>query len=225
VNLHFLLKNNNPVGVKLASLAYSFAVENHPFVSGHPPTGLQIRADGVSDLSFPAHVEFRDLAATLEVFLQKNTASYTASGSVGVDTPIGVVTFPLSHSGTFDVPKIPAISIQAPTLNNISFSGAHLTLPIALNNRNSFPLPFAGMSTQVTVAGAQVVAPSIPAQSALAAHEQRVVNLGVDINFASAGLAVANALRTKRADIGLRGNINVGGLSLPVNLNQTVNFR
>jgi LEA14-like dessication related protein len=226
VNLHFTVKNDNPVGLKLASLSYNFAVENHPFISGKPQNGLNIPADGIGNLAFPAHVEFKDLAATVETFLHKDVAAYTASGQVGLDTPIGIVNLPISHSGTFDVPKVPAVSIESPTLNNISFSGAHLTLPIAIDNgRNFFPIPLGGLSSSVTVGGAQAFAPSIPAQSALAAREKRVVNLGVDVNFAQAGMAVANAIRSHRADIGLTGNLNVGGLNVPVNFRQTFMLR
>lgn len=226
LNLHFNLKNDNPIGLKLASLSYNFAVENHPFFSGKPPNGLNVRADGVTPLAFPAHVEFKDLAATIQTFLNKDTAAYTASGSVGVDTPVGVVTLPISHSGTFDVPKVPAVSIQQPTLNNISFSGAHLTVPIQIDNaRNFFPIPLGGLSSNITIGGAPAFAPGIPPQSPLAPREKRVVNLGVDVNFAQAGLAVANAIRNRRADIGLNGNLSVGGLNVPVNFRQTFNLR
>lgn len=226
LNLHFNLHNDNPVGLKLASLSYNFAVENHPFFSGKPANGLQVRADGVTPLAFPAHVEFKYLAATIQTFLTKDVASYTASGSIGVSTPVGVVTLPLSKSGTFTVPKIPAVSVQAPTLNNISFTGAHLTLPVQIDNgRNFFPIPLGGLSTAVTINGAPAFAPSIPGQSPLGAHEKRVVNLGVDVNFAQAGMAVANALRNRRADIGLNGNLSVGGMTVPVSFRQSFNLR
>jgi len=225
VNIHFNLKNDNPVGIKIAQLAYDFRVNNRPFLAGHPPNGLTINPDAISDLSFPAHVNFQDLAATIMDFLHNDTASYTASGSIGVQTPIGVLTFPLSHSGNFPVPKVPDIQIQQPTLNNISLSSAHLTVPIALHNKNGFPIPFGGMSTQVLIGGAPAIAPSIPNQSALAPNETRIVNLGVDVNFMQAGMAVANAIRNKQANIQLRGSANIGGLQIPVNLNQNLVFR
>jgi LEA14-like dessication related protein len=225
VNVHFNLKNDNPVGVKIASLAYNFEVENRPVVSGHPPNGYEVKPNATVDLAFPAHVNFQDLAATVQVFLQKDVARYSASGSLGVNTPVGVVTFPLSHSGTFDVPKAPDVQINPPTLNSVTLSSAHLTVPILVHNKNGFPLPFGGLSTQVTVGGAPALAPSIPQQSALAPRESRVVNLGVDVNFVQAGMAVANAIRSRQADVGLRGNLNVGGLNVPVDVHKVFQFR
>ncbi|MBS2028620.1 MAG: LEA type 2 family protein [Deltaproteobacteria bacterium] len=224
VNVHFNLKNDNPVGIRIAQLAYDFRVNNHPFLAGHPPNGLTINPDTISDLSFPAHVEFRDLAATIEEFLHQDTANYTASGNIGVQTPIGVLTFPLSHSGSFPVPKLPDIQIQQPTLNNITLSSAHLTVPIALHNKNGFSIPFGGLSTQVFIGGAPAIAPTIPNQSALAPNETRVVPLGVDVNFMQAGMAVANAIRNRQANVQLRGTANIGGLQVPINLNQNLVF-
>lgn len=154
--------------------------------------------------------------------MQKDVAHYTAAGTVGVNTPIGVLNFPLSHSGMFDVPKLPEIQLQAPVLNNITLTSAHLSVPILIINKNSFPLPFGGLNTQVTIGGAAALAPAIQQQSALAPHENRSVNLGVDVNFMQAGMAVANAIRNRQADIGIRGTINVGGLNLPVNLHQNL---
>ena len=225
IDLHFLLHNDNPVAVSLASLAYDFRVENHPVISGHPANGVQVRANGVSDLSFPAHVAFAQLASTVQVFLTQDVASYTASGSVGVRTPVGIVTFPLSHTGTFKVPKLPTIQVQPPKLTRLSITGAHLNVPIVVHNRNAFALPFNGLATQVTLSGAPVVAPAIAPQSALAANQSRVINLGADVNFLQSGLAVANAIRNKRVVLGLHGALTVAGLRVPIDLNKVVNLQ
>lgn len=73
VNIHFNLKNDNDIGIKIASLSYNFEVEGRPFVSGHPPNGLEIKANSISNLSFPAHVNFQDLAATIEVSCRRTS--------------------------------------------------------------------------------------------------------------------------------------------------------
>ena len=225
VNLHFDLHNDNPVGLRIAQLAYNFAVEDHPLFAGRPPTGLNIRPDAVSELVFPAHVEFKDLAPTIETFLQKDVARYTASGQVGLDSPVGLISLPISHSGQFDVPKLPSVALQQPTLNNLSMQGAHLTIPVEITNRSSFPLPFSGLTSQVTLSGAAVAAPSLPAQSNLAAHERRVVNLGVDVNFYQAGTGVLRALQNRQVDVGYAGNLNVAGYGVPLNFRQNFNLR
>lgn len=225
VNLHFDLHNDNPIGLRIANLAYNFAVENHPFFAGRPPNGLNLRADAVSPLTFPAHVEFRDLAPTVETFLTKDVAHYTASGQVGLDTPVGLINLPINHAGVFDVPKLPAVALQQPTLNSLSMQGAHLTIPVEITNRNGFALPFSGLTSQVTLSGAPVATPALPAQSNLAAHERRVVNLGVDVNFFQAGTGVLRALQSRTVDVGYAGNLNVAGYGVPLAFRQTFNLR
>jgi LEA14-like dessication related protein len=220
IDLHWLLKNENPVGIDLASLSYAFAVENHPLISGHPPNGMKIQPNGISKLQFPAHVEFAALAQTVEIFLQKNTAHYEASGSIGVNTPIGVVTLPLSHDGQFTVPKLPEIHPIEPVLNSIDFSGAHLTFPLQVWNKNGFPLPFNGLSGSLTLGNSGVASSSIPQMNALAPNERRVVNVGVDVNFINAGLDVANAIQSRRVNLGYHGQLDVAGFKVPINVQQ-----
>jgi LEA14-like dessication related protein len=225
VDLHWLLRNDNPIGINLASLSYAFSVEGHPLVSGHPPNGLQIAAEGTSRLDFPAHVEFSALAPTVEVFLTKDVAHYTASGSVGINTPIGVITLPLSYSGQFPVPKLPDIQPIAPVLNSLDFNGAHLTFPLQIHNKNGFPLPFNGLSGALTLSGASVASSNVGTMNSLAPNETRVVNLGVDVNFMQAGLNVANALRNRNVAVGYRGSLNIAGFNVPINISQNFNLR
>lgn len=225
IDLHWILKNDNPIGVTLSSLSYAFAVENHPLVSGQPRNGVTVKANGASALEFPATVQFAALAATLETFLTKDKASYQASGSVGVNTPIGIINLPLSYASTFDVPKLPDIRPSAPQLNSISLTGAHLTFPLLVHNKNSFALPFNGLSGALQLGGSSVAASNIPASSALASGEQRTVNIGIDVNFLQSGMALYNAISNKAVDLSYKGSLNVAGINVPISVSQRFNLR
>lgn len=220
VNLHWNLKNENPVAIKLASLAYDFQVEGHPFVSGKPPNGLQVKANGNSFLSFPAHVEFKDLAQTIQVFLQKDVAAYTAKGQVGLQTPIGVVTLPMQYSGSFDVPKLPGVSPGAPSLKRLDLSGAAIAMPLVVTNKNRFGLPFNGLSGAVQLSGAKVGSTSIGAMNELGAGETRTVEVGIDVGFMQAGMAVMNAIQSRNVRIKYDGKLDVAGFAVPINFDQ-----
>ncbi len=225
VNLHWNLHNDNPVGLELASLSYAFSVENHQVVAGHPQNGFNIAANGVSPLAFPASVNFKDLAQTIEVFLTKDVAHYTASGSIGVKTPVGVITLPLSYSNQFPVPKVPEVRLMNPVINSINIQGAHLTLPLQVHNKNTFPLPFNGLSGGLTLSGANVASSQIGGMNAMAPNEQRVVNLGVDVNFFQSGMSLANAINSRSVDVAYHGNLNVAGVNVPINISQRVNLK
>src|SRR5215211_3233770 len=152
----WLLENPNPVGLSLAQIDYSFFVEGKQIVAGKPRNGLQIPASKSAELTFPAEVKFQDLVPALGVFLQKDVATYRAEGTLGVQTPLGVLRFPLRKEGTFEVPKVPALAFESPRLRSMGVSGAQLEVPLTLTNRNSFPLPVGGISGNLSIGGARV---------------------------------------------------------------------
>ncbi|MGI5860977.1 MAG: LEA type 2 family protein [Myxococcales bacterium] len=225
LNLVYTLKNPNPVGLNLASVAYALEVEGHHVVSGRPPNGLSVRQNAYTDLVFPARIKFREIVPAVQVFLTKDKANYRASGEIGVKTPIGIVKLPLSYAASFEVPKIPDFKFQTPAIHNLSLTGARIVFPIKITNKNSFPLPLDGFSAAFSIAGVRVGKSSAQLPKVFEGNETKVVQMPIDIDFASAGMAVANAIRTKRAHVKLDGALNAGNLSLPISLSENLSFR
>ncbi len=138
-------------------------------------------------------------------------------------TPIGVLKFPISKEGTFEVPKIPTLEFEQPRITNISLAGATLEIPLKLTNRNSFPLPIGGVTGQLTIGGANVGNISTGSLGALEGRGSDVVKVPVTINFASA-LQAANAIRQGKGQLALTGQLQSGQASLPINLSEFENF-
>jgi LEA14-like dessication related protein len=225
LNLVYTLKNPNPIGLQLASASYALEVEGHQVVSGKPPHGLAVKAASSTDLIFPAKIKFKDIASVVQVFLEKDTASYRASGEIGVQTPIGVIKLPLSYQSTFPVPKVPSFKFQSPKIQNISLTGARISFPVLITNRNKFALPLGAFSAGFSVAGVKVGSAAASMPKEFAAGQGQVVEMPVDIDFLQAGAAVANAIRNKRAQVKLDGALKSGTLSLPINLSENLSFR
>ena len=91
-------------------------------------------------------MKFADLGQALSVFLDKDVAHYQAAGHLGIDTPIGVVSLPVSKSGTFQVPKVPQLAFGSPVVEDVSFSGATVRLPLTVTNRGPLPIPIGGLA-------------------------------------------------------------------------------
>jgi len=221
LNVIYTLKNPNPVGLNLASVAYALEVEGHHVVSGRPPNGLSVRQKANTDLAFPARIKFREIMPAVQVFLTKDKANYRASGEIGVKTPIGVVKLPLSYAASFNVPKIPDFKFQTPAIQNLSLSGARIVFPIKITNNNSFPLPLNGFSAAFSIAGVRVGNTTAALPKVFEGNQAQVVQMPIDISFAKVGMAVANAIRTKRAHVAL----SAGSLSLPISLSENLSFR
>ncbi|WP_257450803.1 LEA type 2 family protein [Archangium lipolyticum] len=225
VDLTYQLENPNPLGLSLASIDYAFFVEDKQVVAGTPPKGLNIAARGKSDLVFPANVKFADIVPVVQTFLNKDTARYKAQGSVGIQTPIGVLRFPLEHEGVFEVPKVPQVQFESPRISNVTLQGATVEFPLVVRNRNSFPLPVGGISGALKVAGASVGTLSTGDLGLLEAGSTRQLTLPLNINFLRAASA-ATALRSGgNAQVKLEGQLVSGGQNVPLDVSQLLNFR
>jgi LEA14-like dessication related protein len=225
VDLVYQLENPNPLGLNLASIDYAFFVEGKQVVAGTPPKGLSIAARGKSDLVFPANVKFADIAPVVQTFLTKDSAQYKAQGSIGIQTPLGVLRFPLEHEGTFEVPKVPQVQFDSPRITNVTLQGATVEFPLTVRNRNTFPLPVGGISGALKVAGASVGNLSTGDLGLLEPSGTRQLTLPLKINFLSAASA-ANALRSGgNAQVKLEGQLLSGGQNVPLDVAQLLNFR
>lgn len=225
VDVVYQVDNPNSFGLSLAKVDYAFFVEGKQVVAGAPRKGIQLKARDSSELVFPANVRFADIVPAVETFLTKDVANFKVQGSVGIDTPVGIISFPLEKEGTFEVPKIPNVQLESPRISNVSLSGATVEFPLTVTNRNSFPLPIAGIVGDLKVAGASVGTLSTGDLGMLDGRGTRQVTLPLQINFLRAASA-ANALRSGgNAQVRLDGRLTSGAQSLPINLNQLLQFR
>lgn len=223
VDLAWMVENPNPIGIKIAKLDYLFKVEDKQVVAGAPKAGLQVAPKRRGELNFPAEVRFAELVPVITTFLNKDRARYAASGNVGFDTPLGVLSFPLKHEGSFDVPKLPQIRFEAPVIKDMDLRGATLEIPLVVDNTNGFALPIDALNGGFLIAGARVG--QLNAGSLrLEPKASRRVSLPLRVDFAQA-LSAANALRSGKAKVAFDGTLKSGAVALPVDFSQTVSFR
>jgi LEA14-like dessication related protein len=225
VDIVYEVDNPNSFGLSLAKVDYAFFVEGKQVVAGAPRKGIQLKARDSSELVFPANVRFADIVPAVETLLTKDAANFKVQGSVGIDTPVGIISFPLEKEGTFELPKLPNVQLESPRITNVNLSGATVEFPLTITNRNSFPLPIASIAGDLKVAGSSVGTLSTGDLGMLDGRGTRQVTLPLNINFLRAASA-ASALRSGgNAQVRLDGRVTSGAQSLPLNLNQLLQFR
>ena len=224
VNLLFDVTNPNSSGLDLGAASYALAIEGHQVAVGSPPKGLQVPGKGTATVTLPAHVVWDQLAPALEAVLSRKSLAYKASGTLGVNSPIGLLTLPLEHEGVIEPPHLPSVSLQAPRIVSLGFTGARLSLPLKLTNPNAFPLPLGAVDGTVEIEGARVGRVALAQPPALGASSEQTLELPLDISFVSTGLAVASALKAGAAHIKLDGTLRSLGASFPLHLDQHVQF-
>lgn len=220
----WVLNNPNEVGLSLASIEYALDVEGQQVVAGAPPQGLQIAPGSSSELHFPATLRFQDLVAVVDTFLNKDFASYRASGALGVNTPLGVLRLPLATEGQFEVPKVPLVQFGNPRITNVSFAGATVEFPLAVTNRNTYALPVSGLTGSVTLAGSTIGTLSTGTLGSMEGKGVKNLTLPLQVNFLSAVNAAAAIARGGNVQVQLNAQVQSGGLNLPLSVNQLVNL-
>lgn len=217
------LGNPNPVSISLASIDYALFIEEKQVVAGRPQNGLQIAANGSSELHFPANIKFADIAGVVDTFLNKDMASWRAEGSLGVSTPIGVVKLPIVKDGQFEVPKLPAIVFGNPRITNVTFTGATVEFPLTVTNKNTYALPLAVVGN-LAVAGANVGSISTGNLGAMEGKGAKQLTIPLNISFANAVGAAASAVRGGNAQVTFNAQVQSGGQNVPIKVDQLLNF-
>jgi LEA14-like dessication related protein len=225
VNVVTTVTNPNGVGLSLTDVDYRLSVDGHAVATGKPPGGLEIPAHGTADVTLPATVRFSDLGAALNTVLGKDKARYRADGTLGLNTPIGVVRLPFSHEESFDLPKVPAIALGTPRLTRIGLDRATVELPLTLTNRGSYPLPLDALTAGVRIGGAQVGEVSSRALGVLQPGASQAVTLPLVVPLGGALDAASAILRGGPVPISLEGNLQSGPVPVPFSLSTTAQFR
>jgi len=225
LDLVFLVANPNSIGLDLAKASYALAVEGKQVVAGAPQNGLQIPAHGSAEVTFPAKVHWNEIAPALEALFAQDQVHYKASGTVGLNSPIGVVELPLEHEGTFGAPKMPVFEIGSPRITGLSLTSASLSIPLKIKNSNGFPLPLGGVLGDVSLAGSHVGHISLPEAAPVPAGNETTILIPLDVNFLSAGTAAAQAIRTGIAEVKIDATLNAAGTTLPFKVAKTVELQ
>lgn len=218
------LDNPNSVGISLATVDYALFIDQKQVLAGAPKTGLQIAPNGSSDLHFPAGIKFTDLVAVVDTFLTKDTAAWRAEGSLGVQTPIGVIKLPLAKDGQFEVPKVPLVAFGNPRVSNLTLQGATIEFPLTVTNRNTYALPIGNVTGTVSLAGAPLGTLSTGNLGAMDGKGAKQVALPLTVNFFSAGMAVARAVQGQNAQVSFNAQVQSGATALPIRVDQLVNL-
>ncbi len=106
LNVIFRVKNPNDLALEVAKVDYQFEVEGHRILRGSPNRGVQLPANGSRDLVFPARVKFLEVLPAVTAIFTRDNLRWRASGTLGVETPIGILDYPLTRSGQVEVPDL-----------------------------------------------------------------------------------------------------------------------
>jgi LEA14-like dessication related protein len=221
LDLVFLVTNPNPIGLDLTRASYNLEVEGHKVASGTPKNGLKIPGGGTTEVTFPAKLQWNEIAPAIEAVFAMDQLHYKASGELGV----GPVTLPLRHEGTFAAPKMPKIDVGPPQITSLMLTGARVALPLKIVNANGFPLPLGGILGTVDIAGSTVGRIAMPQAAPVPSNGETTVTVPLNVSFLQSSAAVAQAIRSGVAEVKVDAILNAAGASIPLKVARTVELQ
>jgi LEA14-like dessication related protein len=168
--------------------------------------------------SFTARLPFAEVPRLLELVARGGQVAYTVGGQVDVDTPIGVIDVPASHSGTVDLPTLPAFRIASARVKLASLTEVEVELTLAIDNRNPFPLPEGELKYALALGGEVVATADGEALAGVAARTEGRVVIPVRLSLLGAGRALAAVVRGGTADLRVTGEAKLGSLPVPLDV-------
>lgn len=223
LGFEYLLENPNGMGLTLARLGYALDVEGARVVDGLLDQGLAIPARGAAPVTFPVHVKFRDIPGFVRLVTSRDTIAYQLSGKAGVDTPIGLVELPMSHSSTLGLPKLPSFALDRVAIRSASLSDLALDVRLKVQNPNRFPIPPGSLNYGLSVGGAEVARGDAAALAQVPAAAAATVSLPVKLSLLGAGRAVVQAAQGGGViPVALSGKAVIAGIEIPLELSGKV---
>ncbi|BDG03603.1 LEA type 2 family protein [Anaeromyxobacter oryzae] len=218
VGFTFDVENPNGFGAKVARLGYGVDVEGTRVATGEMPGGLTIPANGKAPVTFPVRVRFRDVPGIAALLGRRDAVSYRLSGTLGIQTPLGVVDLPISHEDRLALPRLPDFAIEGLSIRNVSFGEVGLEVRVAVKNPNAFPIPASRLDYALSIAGNAVARGDGRAMQLVPAGGKSVVSIPLKVELAEVGRAASDLVRGGAVDVGLSGTADLAGIPVPLDL-------
>jgi LEA14-like dessication related protein len=219
VALKFDVENPNGFGLDLARVGYGLEVEGTRIATGDMKGGLAIPARGAAPLTVPVRVRFADVPGIVGLLTGgRDAVRYRVAGSVGVNTPVGVVELPMSHEDRLGLPSLPRFALDGLAVRKASLSEVALDVKVKVTNPNRFGLPAGSLGYALSVAGTPVARADGAPLAAVAGNGASTIALPVTLNVLGASAAAAQVARGGEVDVALRGEARLAGIPIPLNL-------
>ena len=200
---NFDVHNPNPIPIKASRITYDLKLNDKNFVQGILDQGISLVAGGTSTLAVPITLSYKDLFGSIAQVWQTKSADYALTGGLAV----GPFTIPFQAHGTFDLPKMPKISLKALEVQNLSLTGAKLNCRLQMSNPNTFDLLFKRLDYNLNLNGTAFAQASTLLPSPIKKNSSSAMDLSFDVSFAQLGQTAFQILQGNKVDFTLDGGL------------------
>jgi LEA14-like dessication related protein len=221
----FDAENRNAFGVQVARITYGIEVEGTRVLSGDAPGGLSLPAQKKVPLTFTARFRFRDVPGIASLLGARDEVRYKLSGSVGIDTALGVLDLPMSHEDTLKLPRMPRFALDGVSVRGFSLTRLTLDLRLRITNPNFFPIPAGRLDAALSLGDSRVARVENRALAAVRENGSTVVTIPIDLDLGEASRAAQTLARGGPVAVGIKGEAELAGAKVPIELASDLRVR
>jgi LEA14-like dessication related protein len=209
VDFVFAVDNPNPVGFPLHRFSYALDLAGVELLSGENPDGLELEAQGSSDVALPVVMAFASIFEVVEAARGSDTLPFALRGDFGWDTDLGPVDVSFDEGGDFPALRKPRVDLGQLRLGGISGSSVAAELDLGVDNDHGSPLGLKNLDFDLAVAGSRVGGGNLEDGGQVDGATQRTLTLPLVLDLIGAGEAVAAAVSGERVRVGLSAALDV----------------
>jgi LEA14-like dessication related protein len=223
LKLVFDTEVTNPyqVPLPLVNLDYSLSSAGKEFLAGKAPVQGSIPPKGSQVVPLPAALSFAPVLKVLEGVAPGSVVPYEAGLKLSVDAPaVGVLTLPLSHSGSLPIPAIPEVHLAQVEWKSLSVDSASAVIHLTVKNTNQFPVDLQKLAFGLSLADAKVGEVGFGEPTKFEAGGQATLRIPVSLSLKGLGLGAFNLLKGEGTGYRIEGDMGLGTpfgpLSMPL---------
>ena len=205
------VENPNALPIKLAGFDYALAMDGKSITSGTQTSGVDIGAHATNHVEFPIAFRFADVLELVQGLAGKDELQFDINSNVRMDLPVlGTRTIPVSYSSQLPIPKKPSVAVTNVAIENLSLTGAALTVEMEVDNPNAFGVDLTTLDYNLLVNGKSWLATKATNVAKLPEKGSTKMSVPVRLSFADMGTALYQTLtQTKPMDYQLNGNMTL----------------
>jgi LEA14-like dessication related protein len=215
------VENPNPYALPVVHLAHTVTVDGVPAFSGVAGATAAVPSGGTFPVLLKVVLPYGRIPAIGERLVAGQPIAYAVTGSVGLQTPAGVMDLPLGWEGTLPVPRRPEFAFEGVDVGVFSALSLSFDVKLRISNPNAFQVPAGLLGHRLSVAGT-AVASGDQKLPALAAGATSTVLIPCQVNPFGAGTgavkAVYEALQGNEIPVALLGQATFAGIPVDVAL-------
>lgn len=205
------VENPNAVGLTLSAYDYGLHVAEVSMVEGRQEEMTALKANGVSLISVPVDVTFKQLVSAGTSIITDDVIPVDIRMGLEIALPY-MGTVRLDLSGGTEIPAIrpPVIRPASLKVKDLSLTGAEIALVMNVENPNRFDITLSTMSGSLSVGGREWGIAGAENGAWLPKGSDIVVVLQARIDFVEVGRTAWNLLAgSGNADVQLNGEMDL----------------